>query len=136
MEKSMNKTAEPSGQYLTTKDLFVSLAEAGETLHAIHSGEVDALVVGGPQGERVITLQDADHHYRILMEQIQESALTVAADGTILYCNNRLADMLKTSSHTLLGASIHDFIPPKDQAVFQTLLQQRQNGSSNGEASL
>ena len=132
----MHKTAEPSGQYLTTKDLFASLAEAGETLHAIHSGEVDALVVGGPEGERVITLQDADHHYRILMEQIQESALTVAADGTILYCNNRLADMLKTSSQTLLGASIHDFISPPDQAVFQTLLQQGQNGSGDGEISL
>jgi len=136
MEKSMNKTAEPPARYLTIKDLFVSLEEAEETLHAIHSGDVDALVVGGPEGERVITLQDADHHYRILMEQIQESALTVAGDGTILYCNNRLADMLKTSSKTLLGASIHDFILPNDQAAFQALLQQGQNSSGDGEISL
>ena len=36
------------------------LQEAEETLDAIRSGEVDALVVSGPEGEQVFTLRGAE----------------------------------------------------------------------------
>ena len=50
----------------TVDDLRARLAEAEETLRAIRSGEVDAIVVSGPDGNRVFTLEGADTPYRIL----------------------------------------------------------------------
>ena len=59
------------------------LQESEDTLDAIRRGEVDALVVGGPVEEhRVYTLQSADRPYRVLIEQIQEGAVTLGTDGT------------------------------------------------------
>ena len=41
-------------------ELRVRLEEAEETLRAIRSGDVDALVVEGPAGSQVFTLQGVD----------------------------------------------------------------------------
>ena len=67
------------------------LQEAEETLDAIRSGEVDALVVAGPEGERVFTLRGAEHPYRVMVESMNEGAISLALDGTILYCNGAFA---------------------------------------------
>jgi len=59
-------------------------AELVETLRVIRSGEVDALVVNGPNGDRIFTLQSLEQPYRELVEAMNEGALTVAPNGTIL----------------------------------------------------
>src|ERR1700727_1929317 len=69
------------------------LREAEETLDAIRNGEVDALVVGGPSGQQVYTLENADRPYRVLIEQMQEGAVTLSEDGVMLYCNQRFATL-------------------------------------------
>jgi hypothetical protein len=48
--------------------LRLRLEEAEDTLQAIQSGEVDALVISRPEGEQVFTLQGALHPYRVLVE--------------------------------------------------------------------
>jgi len=48
------------------------LREAEETLNAIRDGEVDALVASGPSGEKVFTLEGAEHPYRVLVESMNE----------------------------------------------------------------
>jgi PAS domain S-box-containing protein len=98
------------------------LEEAEATLSAIRKGEVDALVVSGQQGEQVYTLRGADHSYRVLLQQMNEGAATLLPDGTILYCNNRLAEMLKIPLENVMGSSIYSFIVPMDQHVFEDLL--------------
>ncbi len=60
------------------EELRARLEEAEETLAAIRSGEVDALVVLGPYGEQIYTLQGADHSYRVLLEDMNEGAATLA----------------------------------------------------------
>src|SRR5512141_3321081 len=85
------------------EELRLRLEEAEETLRAIGSGEVDAFVVSGPDGEQVFTLKGAEQPYRVLVETMNEGAANLAADGTILYCNNRLAAMLQTPLEKLLG---------------------------------
>ena len=65
--------------------------ETEETLQAIRSDQVDAVVVSTPQGTRVFTLQGADYVYQCLIEQMGEGAATVSADGLILYGNKRLS---------------------------------------------
>jgi PAS domain S-box-containing protein len=71
--------------------LQTNLEDAQETLDAIRNGEVDAIVVGG---NRIYSLVGAEHPYRVYVEQMQEGAVTVAADGLILYCNQRFAEMI------------------------------------------
>ena len=56
------------------------LREAEETLDAIRNGDVDAVVVGGPSGQQVYTLENADRPYRVLIEQMQEGAITLSDD--------------------------------------------------------
>ncbi len=94
--KSMNKTDKTRQQLLDDlQELTERMTEAEETLRAILSGEVDGLVVKTAQGDRVFTLSGADHPYRIMVETMNEGAVTMAADGTILFCNQRFADIVK-----------------------------------------
>src|SRR6187549_1596113 len=82
--------------------LRARLAEAEATLDAIRSGEVDALVVSGNQGEQIYTLKDADRPYRVLIEEMQQGAVTLDVDGTILFSNRRLSALLRVPHAKLL----------------------------------
>ncbi|MCJ2088400.1 ATP-binding protein [Methylobacterium sp. E-005] len=93
------------------RELEARLEESEETLAAIRRGDFDAVVVEGPNHERLIyTLENADRPYRVLIEQIQEGAFTLGIDGTLLYCNRRLADMLGEAQERLVGRSLRSFI--------------------------
>ena len=90
MAKSEKRTATSAR---TIERLRRRLQEAEDTLDAIRDGHVEALVVRAPEGEQIYTLRSADQPYRLMVEQMREGALTLAADGTILYCNNRFAEL-------------------------------------------
>ena len=77
------------------ESLRSQLEDSQETLLAIQEGAVDALVIDTPEGQRVFTLEGADHTYRAVIEQMQEGAVTLTPDGIIHYCNERFAKMLK-----------------------------------------
>ena len=78
----------------TLERLRRRLREAEDTINAIRDGHVEALVVHAPEGEQIYTLRSADQPYRLIVEQMREGALTLAADGTILYCNQRFAELI------------------------------------------
>jgi len=103
-------------------ELRVRLAEAEETLRAIRSGEVDAVVVTGKQGPQVFTLQGAEHAYRVLIESMNEGALTLTANGVILYANKCFARMAKCPLEQVLGSSFLRFLSIKDRARLRPLL--------------
>jgi PAS domain S-box-containing protein len=84
--------------------LRARLAEAEETLNAIRSGEVDAIAVDGPRGHQIYTLQSADQPYRILAERMSEGAAMLTAQGAILFCNRRLAEMVGVPAERLVGS--------------------------------
>ncbi len=50
------------------EQLQLRLGEAEQTLEAIRQGDVDALVVAGPQGEQVFSITGAEHIYRVIVE--------------------------------------------------------------------
>ena len=66
------------------EDLRSRLDEAEETLRAIRRGEVDALVVSGPDGEQVFTLKGAERSYRVMIEAMNEGAVTIRPMGSSL----------------------------------------------------
>ena len=115
------------------KSLRFRLAEAEQTLVAIRAGEVDALVVSGESGEQVYTLKGADHPYRVLIQALNEAALTLTAEGTILYCNRCLSEMTKTTPEQLLGSSIQGIIKSGERKVFGKTLRQSAEGPSRKE---
>ena len=83
-----------------------SLREAQETLDAIRSGEVDAVVVSGAKGNQIYSLTSAEQPYRIYVERMQEGAVTVSADGLILYCNQKFADMMQLPLERVIGSQL------------------------------
>lgn len=87
-------------------------------------------------GNRVYTLESADRPYRLLVEQMQQGAITLNADGAIAYCNRRFADLLGRPHERLTGVAFRDFIPPDEQALYESLLQQGRAGAGQGEAHL
>jgi PAS domain S-box-containing protein len=98
------------------------LDAAEETLRALRSGEVDAIVASGPDGDRVYTLKGADEAYRLMVQNMAEGALTLAPDGLILFSNEKLASMLAIPHERILGSSFHDFMVPEDVELFSALL--------------
>jgi PAS domain S-box-containing protein len=112
------------------------LEEADETLRAIREGEVDALVVSKPQGEVVFTLKGAEQPYRVFVETMNEGAATLDPEGTVLYCNNRFAEMLKISADKVIGSSIFRFIPSTDRSGFESAFQGGQRRDTTLDISL
>ncbi len=112
------------------------MAESEETLRAILSGEVDGLVVHTAQGDRVFTLSGADLPYRIMVEAMNEGAVTLAADGTILFCNQRFADIVQGSMEQIMGSSIYTFFSSTDLPLFEGLLEQGLKENSKLELAL
>ncbi len=107
-----------------------------ETFRAIKMGEVDALVISSPQGERVFTLQDTDYPYRVFVQEMHEGAVTLDEYGTILYCNQHLAGMLKKPLQKIIGSNFEEYIAPLEKQVFRGLFQQERQATNRGELNL
>ena len=88
------------------EELRRRLQEAEDTINAIRDGHVEALVVHAPEGEQIYTLRSADQPYRLMVEQMREGALTLAADGTILYCNQRFAELMARPPERIAGLAL------------------------------
>jgi two-component system CheB/CheR fusion protein len=94
------KARRPEG---AQKALQARLREAEQTIDAIRSGQVDALVLRSPDGETVYALETADRPYRVLVEQMAQGAATLDAAGLIVYSNPRLSRLMGVASDALVG---------------------------------
>lgn len=105
-------------------ELRARLAEAEEALSAIRNGEVDTVLVAGKQGTQVFTLEGAERVYRMLIESMNEGALILTADKTILYANQCFARMVKCPLEQVIGGSLRRFLSTEDRATLRPLLKQ------------
>lgn len=108
--------------------LRARLTEAEETLQALRRGDVDAVVIEGPNGPQVYTLENADRPYRLLVERMQEGALTLSPDGVVLYANGALAQMLRLPVDKIVGQRFHRFVADDDQSQLANLLADTSRG--------
>jgi diguanylate cyclase (GGDEF)-like protein/PAS domain S-box-containing protein len=118
------------------KDLRARLERAEESVREILSGEADALFVPGAGGAQLFTLKGADQSYRTLIENMSEGALTLTAEGLILYANRRFAQMLGTPLERVIGSEIHAWFSPESREVLQTLLQKNTVANRSEELAL
>ncbi len=119
-----------------TAELESRLAEAEETLQAIRTGQVDALVVAGPDGDQIFALEGADHAYRILVEEMQEGTVTLDESGLILYANRQFASMVRLPVENIVGSRIHRFLPLNRQTAFSALLAEVDHSRQRSELAL
>jgi two-component system, NarL family, sensor kinase len=113
---------QPSRSSQDVTDLQARVAELEETLRAIRTGEVDAVLVSGPQGDQVFTLQGAEHPYRLMVETIDEGAATLADDGTVLYANRSFAEIFDVALEKFIGAPLNDFVFGEDRELLAQLI--------------
>src|SRR5512141_1803806 len=99
---------------LENTELRLRLSEAEEALTAIRKGEVDALVVSGPQGAQIYALRGSEQPYRILVESMNEGALSLTEAGIIINCNKAFANIAHEPSGMLIGRSFRDMVSKKD----------------------
>lgn len=117
-------------------DLKARLEEAEDTLRAIRCGEVDALVVSGPHGQQVFSLNGSEHPYRVLVEQMSEGAATLDPGGIVLYSNRRLANLLHKPLELVVGQSLCEHMGATNRAVFQRMLSQALHKETRGEITI
>ncbi|MES2266573.1 MAG: ATP-binding protein [Bacteroidota bacterium] len=104
------------------KELRFQLEEAQETINAIRTGQVDALVVKDTDGHQLYTLKTADQTYRVFIERMSEGAVTINPDGIILYCNTRFAEMASTPLEKAIGRPLRSFVPAESQEVLDHVI--------------
>lgn len=107
---------------LEVQELRRRLDEAEETLRAIRTGQVDAVVVSGPQGDQVFALKGAEQPYRIFVEAMNEGAATLFSGGVITYCNNRLAEMVHKPLEQVIGTHFEEFVAGDHRQRLRSLL--------------
>src|SRR3984893_10123612 len=98
------------------------LAEAEETLRAVRSGEIDAFIVQGPDGEQVYALRSAEQPYRNLIEDMLEGAAILTTDGDIAYCNKRFAELVAVPLEAAVGGCMERFVHNVDRPAYRALL--------------
>src|SRR5512138_1925215 len=104
------------------EELRLRLEEAEQALEAIRTGDAESLVVEGPDGPRIFTLEGSTQSYRVLVEAMNEGAVTLSAKGTILYCNSRFAEMLGLPLQRLMGSALREHVPESSRKGFDELL--------------
>ncbi|MBB5395505.1 ATP-binding protein [Mucilaginibacter sp. AK015] len=109
------------------RELRFQLEEAQETINAIRTGQVDALVVKDTEGHQLYTLKTADQTYRVFIEKMSEGAVTINSEGIILYCNTRFALMADTPLEKAIGAPLASFVPDQSKTALEELIQSSWN---------
>ncbi len=131
-----NKTKTLEEVIAENEELRARLDEAEDVIRAIQSGEVDAVVVSGPEGEKIYTLSGAERTYRILVEAMNEGALVLSPEGVLIYCNGTFASMLGSPVYDVLGHSIYEYVAEADVEHLRQMLEQAPDRSSRREVNL
>jgi len=110
--------------------------ESQEIVLAIRRGKIDALVIEGANGEQVLTLQESDHAYRVLVETINDGVATLDPSGRILYANSRFGAILRLPSANFIGTPLQGHISLSDRGALEKLIAQGARESAQGELTL
>ena len=91
-------------------ELRQQLGKSAESMAALKTENIDALVIANEKALRVYTEKSADKPYRILIEKMHEGAITINEDGTIIYCNSYFANMVSLPLQKVMGTTFANYI--------------------------
>lgn len=111
------------------EELRARFAEAEETIRALGAGEVDAFVTYGPTGPRIFTLQEVENAYRVIVETMNEGAITTTLKGIVLFGNKALTRMLGVPLSSILGRPLKELVVEESQLQFAKMLAQCPSGT-------
>jgi PAS domain S-box-containing protein len=114
----------------------VHAQESEEIILAIRRGKIDALVMSGTNGDEVLTLQGAEHPYRVLVESINDGVATLDPAGVILYANTRFAAIFRASAGDFVGTPLQSHVSPSNREPLQNLIRKGLSDSTQGEIAL
>jgi PAS domain S-box-containing protein len=83
---------------------------------------VDALMISGRNGERVVSLKGGEPNYRLLVEAMSEGAATLSRRGMVLYCNRGFADLISMPPGKVVGLALQSLVAEGERDRFETLL--------------
>jgi len=118
------------------EELRHQLEEANETIEAIRTGQIDALVVKNGNGHQLYTLKNADQTYRFFIEKMTEGAVTLNTEGFILYSNSRFANMIQHPLTKVIGKPFRGFVENESLNVFDKLFKNSWEQDCKGELML
>lgn len=137
MEQSVAKLlTEISALEQERKGLAGKLAKAEEYIESLKNEHVDAFLVEKNGVSKVFTTQTADQTYRLFIEKMSEGAVTLSADGIILYSNLRFSRMVDTPLEAIIGADFHEFIPAEDKQNFEEFFKNAWENDTRGELTI
>jgi PAS domain S-box-containing protein len=122
-------------------NLRARLAETEDTLSAIRSGDVDALVVDSAAGPQVYTLQGVETETNRLrgemLAQVSDAVVAVDREDRIIYLNVAAERLYGFAAPKVLGRTLSTiyesrWLDPEDEAVAATAL--RTHGEWRGES--
>ncbi len=132
----MNQTKTYEELSAELEELRLQVQEANETLHAIKTGQIDAIFVENEKGRQLYTLKTADQTYRVFIEKMKEGAVTLNSNELILYSNSQFATMIGEPLSKVIGIPFRRFIPDIYKNEFDKLVKKGWGSDSKGELSL
>lgn len=115
------------------RELEARLREAEDTIKAISEGTIDALVLkNSDQEQQIFTLESADHSYRVLIESMSQGALTISAEGVILYSNKQFSALVGKPLEQIIGSEIKKYVLRADRLLIDAIITEgidHKNGS-------
>ena len=128
------------GRLAEIAELRARLAEAEETLRAIRTGEVDALMVEGREGPQVYTLQGLDaatNRFRgEMLDQVSDAVISIDSENRIVYLNAAAERLYGFIASEALGQTLSHIYSCRwecreDEEAANTAL--REHGEWHGE---
>ncbi len=102
---------------------YPALEEATDTIDAIRTGQVDAIIVNDGNNHQIYTLKTADQTYRVFIEKMNEGAVTINREGIILcqqFAVCRGGGGLPLEK--VIGLPFDTFIPETSREKFNALI--------------
>ena len=136
-----SSTHEVEGLQRANAELSARLEEMEETLRAIRSGEVDALVVQGQGGPQIFTLQGTESESNKfrgdILAQISDAVVAVDQDRHVTYINAAAEVQYGVTASEVLGCRLDEiwttqWASPQAEEAAQTAL--RETGCWRGES--
>jgi PAS domain S-box-containing protein len=112
------------------------LDEAEEMMDAISGGEVDAFLVRDGGDEQVLVLDGADRPYRLILERMHQGAVTLTADGSIAYANDRFRELLGLERGVQIGLSFLSHVVDASLPSYHSLIERARSGGGEAELEL